>query len=1057
MEEKKELNYIKDCEIDLEKGDLLSTRCYADTISKIIDNSDTPFTIGLFGGWGSGKSSIIKTLDEKLRKDQKSKAEVFSYDAWKYSKDSFRRTFILELKKRFKLDPTAELETFYKDKNEEIKGKTGLIDKWWINLIFILLPLPVINLIPIIAGKEFEWTTFVISIFISAINAVVSKTFVQYKISINKPRIFAPEEFENIFSEMIDQVLNRERNVWVYIKNTLGLSKKIDKLVIVIDNIDRCHKDLAFELLLTVKNFLEKQGVIFIIPIDEDEMKRYLNKEGYDANEFLRKLFNTTLNIKKFSENDLYNFAKALNGKYGLSLPENVISLVAQEFSKNPRRIIQFLNVLQTEILFSKKQEDNGNIPAGIISNNLPFLTKVLLIREEWFDLYKSLRENPYLLEDINQSLKKGEEINFIEVDKEQLRFLERTRHIETDNIEVFFVNKDVFSGIPDELNKLVISQDWEGIKVAINKSKISFEQVMQFIDKRFNEDVVGRGLVDTTGFNIFSLIFKISNDKDFSSEFKKIYYTKSKNFGNIKSKLNCADISKIVWKFNPKDLFGFIELALDQNQILLDTIIKSFPSAVMGHKDNYDLFKEFILTFAERPQYLNRVGTKFSETIIANPNYFDDFEGIFKNDEVVNSLITSDLIREFVNSLESDRGSNNTEIKVRIIKNFEKSKIFSTDIIEGFINKIVMLLNSSNDYSSMGFWLRVLMGLISKTEKQEIHDSIFKVLSSKYSLLANAYAIQYNNEEYIDSLSRFLDMSKELYEGNKTASREVIMSWFAHFFSKNDNQKIYLYITKIYLELIRYFSVWNWPFAQQEIDKFNQLSEWEDKEKIAIILNLMVKKTEKDKGLDQAKIKSIFLNYLNVFKTQDDNKDKASEWVNLMIKNNIAKENIIETIKSFNYKEKLNIITIIKDIDDVLLKESLDEIMLSSECINLQEALIKFNYYKIGKNIIKKSVKTILDDLSKETDEMRFKCFLEFVVNNGLVDKEITSIIINKVRPLLGATNKEIIFSLNIIDKLNDIDDKKKNMIKTILDGLDDNDFDDEGKKLLIGVRKKL
>jgi len=1051
------LNYIKDCEINLEESDLLSTRCYVDTILQIIENSDTPFTIGLFGGWGSGKSSIIKTLDEKLRKDQNSKAEVFVYDAWKYSKDSFRRTFILKLKEVFKLDPTEELETFYKDKNEEIKGKTGISNDWWVYLIVFFAPLLAINFIPRLEGKEFEWTTFVISIFISAITLFVSKTFVQYKISINKPRIFAPEEFENIFAEIVDKILNKKRNIWIYIKNIFGLSKRLDKIVIVIDNIDRCHKDLAFELLLTIKNFLEKPGVIFIVPIDEDEMKRYLIASGYDANEFLRKLFNTTLNIKKFSENDLYTFAKSLNNKHVLNLPENVISLVAQEFSKNPRRIIQFLNVLQTEILFSKKQEDSGNIPRDIISGNLPFLTKVLLIREEWFELYKLLRDNPYLLEDINQSLKEGVKIEFIKIDEDQLRFLERTRHIETKNVEAFFVNKDVFSDIPDELNKFVISQDWEEIKIALNKSKTTFEQMMQFVDKRFNEDVVGRGLIDTTGFNIFSLIFKIANDNDFSAEFKKLYYTDSKIFGNIKSKLNCVDIGKIVNKFNPKDIFGFIKTDLNQNQILLNTIIHSFQSAVMANKDNYELFREYILTFADSPEYLEKVGKKFSETIIENPNYFNDFEPIFEKDEIINSLIKPRLLREFINSLEADYSLNNTGVKAKIIKSFEKSSIFTVALAEEFINKVVELLNNSNDYNIIEFWLIALSGILSKTKKQEIHDNIYIALNTKYSLFINNYPTLFDNEEYAKTLYKFLDISKELYKENKASNRMNMRDWFSSFFSKNDSRKNYLHINKIYKDLIIHFNVWNWSYAPQIIEKFNQLSEWEDREAIAEVLNLMVKKTEKDEGLNQEQVKTIFLNYVKAFKDNTDKEGKILEWINLMIKNSVAKEKIIDIIKNFDFKEKLNIIKIIKSVDSNLLKESVNEIILNFECANLQEVLNKFNTYKISKNIIKNSIKTILESLSKESDEARFKCFLEFVINNDLIDENITNTIINKVRPLLGATNEEIIFSLKIINKLENIDDKKRSMIKTILEGLDGGDFDDDGKKLLTEVKKKL
>jgi len=53
-----------------------------------------------------------------------------------------------------------------------------------------------------------------------------------------------------------------------------------------------------------------------------------------------------------------------------------------------------------------------------------------------------------------------------------------------------------------------------------------------------------------------------------------------------------------------------------------------------------------------------------------------------------------------------------------------------------------------------------------------------------------------------------------------------------------------------------------------------------------------------------------------------------------------------------------------------------------------LQDVINKLNLCKIGKNIIKNSVKSVLDNLTKEADEVRFKCFLEFVANNELADK---------------------------------------------------------------------
>jgi len=56
------MRFIPDKEINLYEDDLLGTRTYVEALVDIVKMCDTPFTIGLLGGWGSGKSSIVKTL-----------------------------------------------------------------------------------------------------------------------------------------------------------------------------------------------------------------------------------------------------------------------------------------------------------------------------------------------------------------------------------------------------------------------------------------------------------------------------------------------------------------------------------------------------------------------------------------------------------------------------------------------------------------------------------------------------------------------------------------------------------------------------------------------------------------------------------------------------------------------------------------------------------------------------------------------------------------------------------------------------------------------------------
>lgn len=65
--------------------DFLNTKVYADALEKSIEcvPGGKSFTIGLYGDWGTGKSSIIRTLEKRYESSQAKKYKFVTYDAWK--------------------------------------------------------------------------------------------------------------------------------------------------------------------------------------------------------------------------------------------------------------------------------------------------------------------------------------------------------------------------------------------------------------------------------------------------------------------------------------------------------------------------------------------------------------------------------------------------------------------------------------------------------------------------------------------------------------------------------------------------------------------------------------------------------------------------------------------------------------------------------------------------------------------------------------------------------------------------------------------------------------
>src|SRR4051812_39993295 len=72
----------------------------APALKEILENETCVHTIGLFGKWGTGKSTIIKLLKDEGIKD----ASIVEFDCWKYEKDSLRRQLLLQIAKDLKLN-----------------------------------------------------------------------------------------------------------------------------------------------------------------------------------------------------------------------------------------------------------------------------------------------------------------------------------------------------------------------------------------------------------------------------------------------------------------------------------------------------------------------------------------------------------------------------------------------------------------------------------------------------------------------------------------------------------------------------------------------------------------------------------------------------------------------------------------------------------------------------------------------------------------------------------------------------------------------------------------
>lgn len=450
--------FIPDREIVLSKDtDLLNTSIYANNLVDLIKSAPQGqvFNIGLFGSWGSGKSSIIATAKEQLISSKDLKVKFVTYDAWKYANDSFRRMFLFEVQKELGFKRTPLMEKFYQNSNQDVDVKNQISPlKVWLMVAISIIVLLVVSLLNI----EIEYKISIYSIFalLSVLIGILTGCFNQLKVAISKPFMFAPEQFEQCFQEMMEEALkpNIIQRAFQFITRNPGcISHK--KIVIVIDNIDRCNSEQSYNLLTDIKTFLcdERFNIVFVIPVDDEALRKHILNKSHNNNtdecardkeEFLRKFFNVTLRIKPHQPTEMYEFAQKLNTKYSLGFNSATINIASKEYAKNPRRVIQLFNNLSAEL---------ANYDDAFASKYETLICKILIIREEYNDFYQELLKDYTLLSKTEFSDKK--------LNPELIRLLSDTRSYTSNYdghvLSRILTNSDIqFADIPANIRHFI-------------------------------------------------------------------------------------------------------------------------------------------------------------------------------------------------------------------------------------------------------------------------------------------------------------------------------------------------------------------------------------------------------------------------------------------------------------------------------------------------------------------------------------------------------------------------------------------------------------------------
>ncbi len=223
-----------------------------------------------------------------------------------------------------------------------------------------------------------------------------------------------------------------------------------------------------------------------MIPCDSEAImsrieKYYDSKEEFKSSEYLRKLFNVVIWTPEFIGTDLEDFTKKTIGLLGsdskLLQDEKLFLVINQILRSNPREIKQFLNNLVAALYVANNTEVRD-----IIFENIPYLAKVLIIRQKFPFAYKRLKDKWYEPEDI---IEKKDDDDFRD-------FMVDTSIITTSNAEPFIYykqpNQSKKISRADDLSGALVSGNHDLVKQIVEANKKKADDLARFVTSLYKK-----------------------------------------------------------------------------------------------------------------------------------------------------------------------------------------------------------------------------------------------------------------------------------------------------------------------------------------------------------------------------------------------------------------------------------------------------------------------------------------------------------------------------------------------------------------------------------------
>jgi energy-coupling factor transporter ATP-binding protein EcfA2 len=340
---------------------------YAEALAEVVVSSRAEFAVGIFGRWGSGKTTLMKAIKRKLDRDE-SVVSVW-FPAWRYEKDP---NLILPL-----LDVLREaLED--RDRGERGWAHEAAVAISRAGLAF-LGGLRLSASLPVGVGADLE----------------VGKTIEAIRASRERP---APLSLYHAGYRMLGGAIENL---------SAGGTRRV---VIFIDDLDRCLPTNALDALESMKLFFDVEGCVFVVGLDREIIERAValkyrsiadegaTQPSVSGSDYVKKIFQVPFTLPPVAAVQLQGYLDIIERSSGFAeaqrrdFTENVrphFGRLQGGDSVNPREIKRLINLytMQVKMLSWRLGASlNPNVMLALLCMNF---------RDGWSPFYEQLAADP--------------------------------------------------------------------------------------------------------------------------------------------------------------------------------------------------------------------------------------------------------------------------------------------------------------------------------------------------------------------------------------------------------------------------------------------------------------------------------------------------------------------------------------------------------------------------------------------------------------------------------------------------------------------------------------